>query len=79
MTIESRRRYYTLTPSTYKCDRCSRILGKDAPMDTQEVLHHEATGGYGSIFGDGVKWSITLCQICVKDVLGEWVVKEKTI
>jgi len=31
------------------------------------------TGGYHSVFGDGMEIEIDLCQQCLKDLLGKWV------
>lgn len=50
---------------TYTCDACK----KEIP-DTQETLHWSMIGGYSSIFGDGARMSLDLCQECIKDKLG---------
>lgn len=50
------------------CDRCSRII--DDPMEEQEMLSMRFTGGYSSVFGDGVEVEIDLCQQCLKDLIG---------
>lgn len=53
------------------CDRC----GKEAARNESEF--HEMTSidfkaGYGSIFGDGNRVEIDLCQHCLRDTLGTW-------
>ena len=54
-----------------RCDRC----GKEA--DCGEVGFEQMTSigfdaGYGSIFGDGKRVEIDLCETCVRDTLGAW-------
>lgn len=57
------------TPCT--CKRCGLDLTSE--MDEwQERLEIHYRAGYGSIFGDENVVSTTLCQRCVKAVLGEW-------
>lgn len=58
-----------------KCDACrdTYMLDND-PMATQEFLHHEDVGGFGSIIGDGTHWSITLCSPCIASILGKYIV-----
>lgn len=56
------------------CDRC----GGEAELDDQDCEFHEFTSiqyraGYGSIFGDGNRVEVDLCQHCVKDTLGTWI------
>lgn len=53
--------------SILKCTCCGCIADtKEDVLDTQEWLLYADTGGYGSIIGDGVTWSIRLCQLCIK-------------
>jgi hypothetical protein len=53
------------------CDRCQRRLTPD-DYEWWEKLSVSFHGGYGSIFGDGCKVEIDLCQQCVKETLGAW-------
>ena len=53
------------------CDCCKKEFDND--MDLQEFLSHYNTGGYSSVFGDGVVMSLDLCQDCVKKLLGEFI------
>lgn len=53
-----------------QCDRCRKEY--DAPdFETQEFLHIKFTGGYASIFGDGVEVECDLCQHCLHKMIGE--------
>jgi len=60
------------------CDRCLR---EDTDvMEIQEYLRYSDTGGYSNhVFGDMTRWSIDLCQDCVKEVLGRWIKVEKPV
>lgn len=53
------------------CDRCHRRMAFGDP-DWFEKLSVSLTGGFDSIFGDGNKVEIDLCQQCVRDTLGTW-------
>lgn len=61
-----------------QCNNCRLRLEPDTP-DTPEfhdALHWEDTGGYGSIFGDGTKVSLTLCGPCLDKIAGHLMIKE---
>jgi hypothetical protein len=56
------------------CDRCAR----EADIDDVDCEFHEFTSieykaGYGSVFGDGNKVEVDLCQHCLKELLGAWI------
>lgn len=53
------------------CRRCGFDLESD-DFEYQERLEINFRAGYGSVFGDENVVRATLCQNCVKDVLGEW-------
>ena len=53
------------------CDCCKKEFDND--IDLQEFLFYYNTGGYNSVFGDGVSMSLELCQDCVKKLLGEFI------
>lgn len=61
--------------TTYECDRCHRQASssKDSWIVFNEFLLFDRIGGYGSVFGDGNRIQLDLCQECVKDVLGRWI------
>lgn len=64
----------TIVLSAKTCDRCGRHA-KTAVDDTEfhEFLSVDRLVGYGSIFGDGHRLKLDLCQHCMKDVLGQWI------
>ena len=54
-----------------RCDRCERVAEADE-VEFQEFTSIDHTAGYGSIFGDGMRVQIDLCQHCLKQALGQW-------
>lgn len=64
------------------CDICNKeyeVNGEDlhAMFEAQEFIHIDFRGGYGSIFGDGTKVSLDICQHCLKEKLGQYLRMEK--
>jgi hypothetical protein len=57
--------------SQIKCDRCGRIAERD-DLDFHAMTSISFSAGYASIFGDGNRIEIDLCEPCLKDALGEW-------
>lgn len=53
------------------CDCCKKEY--DEIFEIQEFLHYENDAGYGSIFGDGNRLRLDLCQHCTKKLLGEFI------
>lgn len=54
-----------------RCDRC----GKEAKRDEVGFAAMTSIGldaGYDSIFGDGNRVEVDLCEPCLKDTLGAW-------
>jgi hypothetical protein len=51
------------------CDKCKNEITET--MELQEVYRIEHRGGYGSVFGDGNRVFIELCQQCLFDMLDE--------
>jgi len=57
------------------CSVCGRNLMEDSiegNIETQEAIFFGHLCGYGSVFGDGKKVYIDLCQHCFKEKLGEY-------
>jgi hypothetical protein len=55
------------------CDRCGRQAERDdLDCEFHEFMSIQNRAGYGSIFGDGNRVEVDLCQRCVKDTLGTW-------
>jgi hypothetical protein len=61
-------------PAACTCDRCGRRMTADLNQDWEwnQKLSISFEGGFGSVFGDGNKISVDLCQHCVLDTLGQW-------
>jgi hypothetical protein len=55
----------------FTCDRCGRRMTPDDPH-WQEKLSVSLCGGFDSIFGDGCKVEVDLCDRCVAEALGAW-------
>jgi hypothetical protein len=49
--------------SAFTCDRCRRYVSKNDCFEFQEAHHISFVGGYGSVFGDGVKVECDLLLI----------------
>lgn len=55
-----------------RCDACGADIGPTADViERQEALTISLTGGFGSVFGDGVTLSTDLCQRCLQKRLGD--------
>jgi len=59
----------------YVCNSCKKRI--DDLMEMQEMMRWRTVCGYGSIFGDGVKLSMDLCQDCIKKHLGDFITIEE--
>jgi hypothetical protein len=60
----------TLRPVELTCDRCGRVILESDYTEWPEALQLRFTGGYGSVFGDGARVEVDLCQHCVRELLG---------
>lgn len=55
-----------------KCDRCGKVTDRDNDvLDFHAMTSIDFHAGYASIFGDGNRVEIDLCEPCLKDTLGE--------
>jgi hypothetical protein len=54
------------------CDICGRELLNDF-IQEQECFNITHTGGFGSIFGDGITIKIDICQQCFLSKLGRYI------
>ncbi|MCP5008234.1 MAG: hypothetical protein GY941_30510 [Planctomycetes bacterium] len=54
----------------YTCDVCGRDLTDI--LEGQEAYTFERDGGYGSVFGDGSRINLDVCQHCFKDAFEEY-------
>ena len=54
-----------------RCDRCGKET-QCGEVGSKQMTSIGLDAGYGSIFGDGNRVEIDLCQTCVQDTLGAW-------
>ncbi len=52
------------------CDVCKTKY--EDPVGMGAFFHLQKTFGYGSIFGDGNKIECDVCELCLKEVLGQY-------
>jgi len=58
----------------FKCHKCGREITDELWNQNSLIWEHEC--GYGSIFGDGNKITLCLCEDCIKELLGEYLIIE---
>ncbi len=56
------------------CGRAARIDGDD--YEAQEFVSIDFVGGYKSIFGDGARVNLDVCQHCLNDKFGKYIKSE---
>lgn len=57
-------------PVSFICDKCEEKYNlKEDFLETQEFVHINDVGGYGSIFGDGEEIKYDICQHCLRDFM----------
>jgi hypothetical protein len=64
--------------TTITCSRCKMVIEPTDFIQWQELQSIGFTGGYGSVFGDGVSVSVDLCQQCLYDLIGDFVEYDET-
>lgn len=60
------------------CDVCKKEF--DCKTDWEEVQEFHCIrirGGYGSVFGDGVKWKVDICQHCFEKMIKDYMVLDE--
>ena len=64
---------YILRLKSYVCDVCGKelIRGDDVVIN-EDVIHIHHLCGSNSIFGDGSKIEIDICQHCLKKIIKEF-------
>ncbi|WP_272687627.1 hypothetical protein [Providencia sp. PROV149] len=61
----------TITISAKRCDRCHLRAEKDE-LEFHEFMSIDKRVGFGSVFGDGNRLKLDLCQHCIKALLNQW-------
>ncbi|MDP1656479.1 MAG: hypothetical protein Q8K91_04385 [Hylemonella sp.] len=54
-----------------KCDRCGSMAERGG-FDFHRMTSIGFNAGYDSIFGDGNRVDLDLCEPCLRDTLGTW-------
>jgi len=54
-----------------RCDRCGKAAER-GEVGFQEMTSIGFDAGYDSIFGDGNRVEVDLCEPCLRDTLGAW-------
>lgn len=54
-----------------RCDRCGKDTERGEPGFAQ-MTSIALDAGFGSIFGDGNRVEVDLCEPCLRDTLGAW-------
>ena len=52
-----------------KCDKCGKEYDAQ-DCEVQEFHHIKFTGGYASVFGDGMEVECDICQYCLHQMIG---------
>jgi len=52
-----------------KCDCCHGDISVRNPIEFQEIVSIDFVGGCGSVFGDGTRVQLELCQYCFKRLM----------
>lgn len=55
-----------------QCNRCNKMILPDDIIEWQEFISWELVGGYSSVWGDGSRVRIDLCQKCAYELLHEY-------
>lgn len=54
-----------------RCDRCGKEVER-GEVGFGDMTSIGFNGGFGSIFGDGTRVEVDLCEPCLRDTLGAW-------
>lgn len=60
-------------PDKKTCDCCKKRVNLSNQLEWQEFLHWQMDAGYGSVWGDGNRVHLDLCQKCTHKLLGKYV------
>ena len=52
-----------------QCDVCKRVFGDGDDFEIQEFQFIDFDGGYTSVFGDGARVKVDICQHCFDKML----------
>jgi len=61
-----------------ECDVCKKIYNYEKDWtEIQEFQMIRFRAGFGSVFGDGAAYRLDICQHCLKDLLGKYIVEDE--
>lgn len=58
------------------CDVCGSRIASEDHAEYPELIRVGGVGGYGSVIGDGVRWSLDICQHCFVERLGPFIQRD---
>ena len=58
------------------CDICGRRMSPDDHEEFHNKIGLSGVGGYNSDIGDGVLWSLDMCQYCFVERLGQFIQRQ---
>lgn len=61
------------------CDVCGRRVTPADHAEYHEMIRVGGLGGYDSVIGDGVRWTLDVCQRCFVERFGQFVQKRQDI
>jgi hypothetical protein len=64
-------------PESLTCDICKTSFSFEKDWEEiEECQHVHFEGGYGSVFGDGKRYKLDICQHCIKRLLGKFLIED---
>ena len=54
------------------CNKCGESCRDDCDMNWEGLVEATICGGYGSKLGDGVEYTFSLCEECLKKLFSEF-------
>ena len=72
--------FFKPSPKRIKCDICKKeVFAEEDIVEYQEFSKIDFVGGYGSVFGDGTRIECNICQHCLKEKLGDYLIFKENV
>ena len=55
----------------FECSKCKARFDAGDVVEMEESIHLRSVGGFGSVWGDGATYEISLCQSCSYGLFSE--------